>query len=454
MESHHREEVNHNMKNNKYDIVIVGGGVSGILAAIIIGKYTNVRIALFEQGVSYAKRKELSIDDHSRHIKGMGGAGTLDGGKLCNFPASGGLWRKTSRDLSYWNSFVDHLPLNYSIRKTLLNTKRINLYLNSNTDGLYHKKYESILLLKEEMSSLVKGLIDEAMHNNVEIFQEATLEDITQHDLEFRLRIRQGDDFEVSTDKVILATGRQSANKIQKLLINLPVRIIEQSPDLGIRIEFPKDHSFMFSVAGKDTKIKMDIDDYKLRTFCVCAGGIISPITFDSVTYYDGQFADKVTNKTNLGIMSRNAKLKGVSIAEDYCKAFHGCDDDISLDAFMKHGAGLLKRAYEAKFGQLIESINYFISQLVSRGLISNDHRDCRVRYPSIDKYNPLVVTDHNFETDCEHLYVIGDAAGVSRGYLQSLWSGWCCSHHIIAQIKNCEKYECLVETDAMIRYA
>jgi uncharacterized FAD-dependent dehydrogenase len=268
------------------------------------------------------------------------------------------------------------------------------------------------------------------------------------------LSIRQRDDYVIRADKVIFATGRQSANKIQKLLMGLPVRIIEQSPDLGIRIELPKEHSIMFSENGKDTKIKMDIHDYKLRTFCVCAGGVISPITFDSVTYYDGQFADKITNKTNLGIMSRNAKLKGVSIAEDYCKAFQDSEGGLSLDDFMKFGAKLLKSDHEAKFGELIESINYFIGQLLNKELISNDLKDCHVRYPSIDKYNPLIVTDNNFETDCGNLFVIGDAAGVSRGYIQSLWSGWSCGHHIIAQINNCEKYECISEMDEMIKYA
>jgi hypothetical protein len=169
--------------------------------------------------------------------------------------------------------------------------------------------------------------------------------------------------------------------------------------------------------------------------------------------YYDGHFSDRITDKTNIGIMSRSSKLKGVSVAEDYCKAFQD-SEPLSLKDFMKNGVGLLKNDYAAKFAEVIESINYFISQLVTADLLSNNLNDCHVSYPAIDRYNPLIHTDQNFETNCKDLFVIGDAAGVSRGYIQSLWSGWACGHQIVAQINNSEKYECITEMDAMIKYA
>lgn len=442
------------MENNKFDVVIIGGGVSGLLSAIMIARYTNARVGLFEQGASYPKRKQLSLIDNSVHLKGLGGAGTLDGGKLCSFPASGSLWEKTGQALCNWESFVNHLPFDFLVRKALLDGKRKYFNLISNAGNLYQKEYNSILLMAGEMHEFINGLIEESKSNHVEVYDYATLEEIEKQDDEFSLTMKIGESRKIVAKKVVLATGRQSAGRIPELLRCVPVKIAEQSPDLGIRIEFPKNHSESFSIDGKDTKIKMDIQDFRLRTFCVCAGGIVSSISLNSMKYFDGQFESTITNKTNLGIMSRSAKLKGISVAADYCKAFQDNDGMMNLEDFIKRGDRLLKKKYQGQFGPLIESVNFFTRQLLKKGHLNSDIRDCSVHLPAIDRYNPLVQTDQNFETGCSDLFVIGDAAGVSRGYIQSLWSGWCCSHEIIAQINNRTKYECIADMEKIITYA
>ena len=77
----------------KFDVAIVGGGISGLTATSELCRLTSCRVLILEQGQSYLER--LSSDSPNL-LEGLGGAGTVGGGKLCFPPASGEIWRKTA----------------------------------------------------------------------------------------------------------------------------------------------------------------------------------------------------------------------------------------------------------------------------------------------------------------------------------------------------------------------
>lgn len=441
------------MEKNNFDIVIIGGGLSGLLASIILGKHANISVGLFEQGPDYLKRRILVEHDKSYHLKGMGGAGTLEGGKLCSIPASTQIWEKTTNDLQYWDDFIYHLPLNENIQRILIDSKRTYFVKSLNNGPLMLKNYESILLLKYEMSTFINNLINEAQNNGVEIFKESRIEDIIRKEDKFHLRMKGEGNYSITSNYVVVATGRTSANHLRNLLEKLPVKITEQNPDLGIRLEFPRNHAYLFSQIGKDIKIKVDSNGHTLRTFCVCSGGIVSPIQIDSFMYVDGHFGNILTNNVGVGIMSRSASIKGYSSAMEYCNGLsHSKDKNINLDDFLKYGSKIIGKDYRSKFSDTIDSLNMFIKKLLLEGMLDVNPVDCKVNLPAVDRYNPLIETDSNFETDCKNLFVIGDAAGISRGYIQSLWSGWCSGNYITNKINNTEKYNSL-EAE-LVKYA
>lgn len=87
------------MKNKT--VIVVGGGLSGLTAAVYLAD-AGIDVTLLEQGKSYASRRE---ENGLEVLVGLGGAGTISGGKLCFPPASGAIWRKTRESLIKFRPF-------------------------------------------------------------------------------------------------------------------------------------------------------------------------------------------------------------------------------------------------------------------------------------------------------------------------------------------------------------
>ncbi|VFQ42407.1 NAD(P)/FAD-dependent oxidoreductase [Desulfoluna butyratoxydans] len=418
-----------------FDIAIIGGGLSGLFSAMILSKYTNYTIGLFEQGYSYNKRLLTQYSQNNVRLEGIGGAGTLDGGKLCNRPASSKVWEKTSGELSTWDEFIKHLPFSKSVQSKL----QYNVGYFSVNDELIEKKYNTALLLKDDMACFINGLVEECEEFGVKIYPEHKLESIERTNSGFRILFPSQEKV-VEAKQVILATGRVSSQSINNLLKEFRVNVRDQSPDLGIRIESGKATSESFATGGDDVKLKLQKNNSLLRTFCVCSGGELTNIAVDNVSYYDGCFGSEITDSVNFGIMERNSKRVGVETALRYCQALSDKSlNDMSVNDFLKYKSLILKGPFYAEFSETIEAVSYFIEQCFKHNYLEGDYSQYRVVLPSIDRYNPYVETTRSFETSCENLFVIGDAAGISRGYVQSLWAGWCCSSYIVKKIKRME---------------
>ena len=418
-----------------YDIAIIGGGVGGLFTAYTLSLYTDLKIALFEKGFPYGERIARSKSDLPLNLCGMGGAGTLGGGKLCGIPASGGIWKKTWPMMAGWETFINHLPLDKRASDTLVRTRGFMLSKNAHCEEIVCKSYPSALLLMPQMHDLIDYFMRSLVTNNVEIYTNSELTGIAKHKGKFTLRFSEnGLSRTVVANKIIVATGRSGAGKIDILLSHLSVFSKAASPDLGIRIEFPRLQSQAFSSIGEDVKLKMSIGGIDLRTFCTCSGGELTRIELGKQVYYDGHFSDITTDYVNVGLMSRDRKLKGISTALSYCSAFEREAKDLTLCDFIKYGRHLIQHKFCTKFGDSIDAIVQFAQILHRKGYLAGTLSSYQVALPAIDGYNPVFATSIDFESSCADLYIIGDAAGISRGYVQSLWSSWCCASSIARQ--------------------
>lgn len=395
-------------------IVVVGGGLAGMAAAIKIRRYSQMEVILLEQGVSYANR----LDNPSERVVGMGGAGTLAGGKLCFPPASSGAWSKgrfsKKRFANFLEEWAGFLPLDVF-------DSAVMPFVHSDT--IYYKPYRSQLVCKSEMSRCVHGFVGELESCGVDMRLETKVKRIVPtnrcHMLD--LRSRDGRHSLLAADSVIIATGRSSAFEIERVLPT-SVRINEQSLDLGFRFTAPRSEVPVFSLLGNDVKLKANYGGVSVRTFCVCSGGEATLVDVGGLTYADGHFGEVLTEQVNIGILGRHGALRG----EKAAWAFHELAETLFSDA---DTLGSLLSIFErfsegGPMSELFRAFSEYINELLRIGVLGKNFADYPVQIPSMDRLNPIVTTDESFMTDVNDLYVIGDASGSSRGFLQALWGG------------------------------
>lgn len=414
-----------------YDVVIVGGGISGLSAANELCRLTPCRVLILEQGGSYQERLSSSSPNL---LEGLGGSGTVGGGKLCYPPASGEIWRKTAS--RYSRAFYRQMKWQFS--PFVSGCDSSTGCLNPDYDfknHYYQKTYGSELLKQRDMARFIQGLIQA-------ISWRATLRtnsrmigycDHTNGKMIFYTDT-DGQTHSVHARFLMLACGRSFARELPSLL---PADYVVQQPaDLGIRLVFPRRKGGGFYQAGKDVKLKANYGHVSVRTFCVCSGGALAKLRYYGQTCYDGHFGNEISSKVNLGILARSPFCVGTEAAIEYLAAYQDmAEQNISLDWFLKNWNSLPK---VEEHRELFSAIARFSGALLASGQFGVGAEEIRVAMPSADRLNPLVRTDKDFCTPDPGVLVIGDAAGISRGFVQSCWSGYCAAAGI-AEALSCE---------------
>ena len=87
------------------------------------------------------------------------------------------------------------------------------------------------------------------------------------------------------------------------------------------------------------------------------------------------------------------------------------------------------------EYAEIFNALRLFVTLLQHNGVLNNPLSEYPLYLPSVDGFNPKVETNTYFETVIKNLYVIGDASGNSRGFVQAMWSAFCASKHLTAKI-------------------
>lgn len=405
----------------KDNVIIIGGGLGGLVAASYLAD-AGVTVTLLEQGKDYWDRDANSSKDT---LIGLGGAGTLSGGKLCFPPASGGIWEKTRRSMSEFRPFCREI---FSGLHTLFPLSRTN---DSRSSIMMRKTYRTELILANEMRDFVSALINQTINKCAAVRCSCRVDGLQStargYQVWFRNESREREHLEGGY--VIFATGRTST----PLLQNLFGSGRGHQPDLGIRMTVSQNQP-AFSVAGEDVKLKLKIGSYLVRTFCVCSGGACVKTSTKGYIHYDGHFNAQLTDDTNFGVLARSPVHSGPDSVEHYLRTMERyADTQISLKDFLKHHSLFTRKT---SYGPLFEALAAFISELYQAGMLIQNPDEVPIFLPAADHINPLIPTNAGFESAFPHIYVAGDAAGVSRGFVQATWAGRCAARQILAQME------------------
>lgn len=391
----------------KTDVVIVGGGLAGLVAALRLGR----------EGV-----KAVVLDDSLPEANGaLGGFAAFSGAKFSFPPAGQGLVPvagSAEKLDSIINSVLDLLGLNRA--ECELSSDIPEHEEESKSAGELHRKYNSIVLSPSEINELIDRLKNKCEECAIVVDGRAKSLSSSHGRWQLDIETRAKEVSRIECSAVFYAAGRMSTH----LLSNAgAVKTSGKGLDIGFRVEMiNKKGLAKLRSLGPDAKILMG----DCRTFCLNYPGEIYRYPYENISIPGGVVAEKSASSANVGLLCR-IKNKEEELprikeeAENYYKELMGFSKEIRN----QRPFGEEKRVLEKVFGEFaLHQLEVFCGSLADLEMIdwSADHK---LHFPLIDWHWPTFALPESHQTSLENVFAIGDSSGHARGLLQAAVSGW-----------------------------
>lgn len=302
-------------KHSKYDVAIIGGGISGIMAGYRLSQANkDLKIVLIEKGAALTKRNcpmitkkmDNCINCSSCSImEGIAGAGAFSDGKYVISTEYGG-----------W--LTDFLPndvvINYIEQADAIlveNGATTERYQPNNElkrvclqHDLHMQQAELKHLGTDSNYDTMCSLVEE-LDKHIEIATRTYVEDVDKEKHVLTL----DDKSQITADKIIFAVGRAGSRDFAKWCRKNNVEMSNNQVDVGVRVELPAviwDH---FSKKIYEPKIWYRSKQYgdTTRMFCFNERGNVVVENTDGVMTVNGHSyrgADKKTENSNFALLS------------------------------------------------------------------------------------------------------------------------------------------------------
>ena len=445
---------------NKYDIVIIGGGMGGLFTAYQL-RNSGLKIAIFDKGAELEDRKCYAINGKPCiHCKtcaitsGVAGSGAFSDAKFNIGTAYGGtLADELGDDLAMFyinqvDSILDHFSEDYP--KMYMSNEELKLKCLQNNLCLLDMNVRHLGTDRNFVT--MQNLIVTLRKFGIDIFSNASCDKILETGGSYNITITDKYGTQnISADKVVVATGRGGADFVKQLCEDFCIDVEANSVDVGVRVEMKDAIWKEFSSKIYEPKIlyKTKTFEDKCRMFCFNQGGIVSAENNRGIITANGHsFADqkKKTDNCNFAILS------SIHFTEPFDQPTEYAESVSRMANMIGDGNVIVQR-----FGDLI------------RGRRTNDHRlaqnsvkptlkatagDISLVLPhriltniietiyALDAVAPGTANDDTLLYGCEskyyslkpkhnenfeiykNIYLIGDGSGITRGLSQSAAMG------------------------------
>lgn len=446
------------MNNKKYDVAIIGGGMSGLMMAYrLMQRNKDLDVVILEKGKSLKKRSCPIIVGKVGHcisckpcsiMTGMAGAGAFSDGKFTITNEFGGwlpefIGNKSS--MAYMEMADDILV---SLGATEYRYKPDDqLKKTCLENSLFMKQGDIKHLGTEKTYQIMLNLIEE-IRENCEVISNVEVIDV---DKENHL-IKTLDNQTIQADNIIFAVGRSGNSFLTDWCKDNKIALSVNPVDIGVRVEMPSLIWKDISNKVYDPKISYRSKKYgdHTRMFCFNDGGnVVAENTHNIITVNGHAFSDpeRKTENSNFALLSSIKFSEEFNNPTEYIENIANTANLIGGDNAIvqrfgdllegkrttkdRLNASTVRPTLDAAPGDLslclpkrqLDNIIETIQQLdkVAPGTANYD----TLLYGVECKYYSSRPKTNNFELDnCHNIYACGDGAGITRSLAQAAANG------------------------------
>jgi uncharacterized FAD-dependent dehydrogenase len=446
------------MSIKKYDVAIIGGGISGLLVAFrLIKQLPNIKIVIIEKGKQIEKRSCPIIEKKSNEclnckpcaiMNGIAGAGAFSDGKYIITNEYGGWLSELihpDKSLEYME-IADKILVSFGATEFRYKPddelKRICLQ-----NKLNMKQGEVKHLGTENNYHIMMSLVN-SIKENCEVLSESEVTNVNKdkHIIEIL-----GANL-IEAENIIFAVGRSGSSFLIDWCLRNNIELSNNNVDVGVRIELPSVIWKHISDKVYDPKISYRSQKYgdNTRMFCFNDGGSVVMENSNGVITVNGHaYADEnlKTENSNFALLSTIEFSEPFHKPIEYLKHIAGTANFISDGSVIVQRFGDLingrrtnkkrladstvKPTLNAAPGDLslcipkrqLDNIIETIQQLdrIAPGTANYD----TLLYGVECKYYSARPKMNNFELQhCSKIYACGDGAGITRSLAQAAANG------------------------------
>jgi uncharacterized FAD-dependent dehydrogenase len=449
-------------KKDSWDVIIVGAGPAGMFAANELAD-TNLSVLVIDMGREVKRRIcPLGYDMGCTECKpchimcGIGGAGTLSGGRLNLRPDIGGDLSEVTKDnKKAWElvDYVDKVFLKYGGPVDIHEAKGEDLkHLKrlAAASGIKFIEIPQRHIGSDHAPKVIQAFADDLEERGVEFLLKTKVKDlIIERD---RCKgvdtVRRG---EFRSKYTLIAPGRIGGPWVEEIAREKKLAASFGPIDVGVRVEVPA------IVMDPVTSINMDpkfhihtarYDDF-VRTFCTNERGFVVKEWYDGFIGVNGHaLIDKASRNTNFALLVRIHLTEPLENTTAYGRSIAELATTIGGGKPILQRMGDLRRGRRSNWGRLKKNLVKATLKDVVPGDISMalPHRvvmdiiegleklneiipgvaaDSTLIYaPEIKFYAMYLDVNKYLETSVKNLFAAGDGVGLSGDIVNAAATG------------------------------